>query len=161
MPTLLNINFNSYTNINYFGSIGWFYSANEVSTALLLMFPFVYTLLEKNKILTIIIFLLGLYAISLVGTKVTLFGIIIITILIFICAILKNKKMCLNNFIMLVMCLVTILFMVNNYSAINMKNSLSKDEIKEIEDISKELDAYYQDNNFFEKIFKKNRGKTT
>ena len=154
VPTLLNINFNSYTNINYFGSIGWFYSANEVSTALLLMFPFVYTLLEKNKILTIIIFLLGLYAISLVGTKVTLFGIIIITILIFICAILKNKKMCLNNFIMLVMCLVTILFMVNNYSAINMKNSLSKDEIKEIEDISKELDAYYQDNNFL-KNFKR------
>ena len=148
VPTLLNINFNSYTNINYFGSIGWFYSANEVSTILLLMFPFVYTLLENHKILTIIIFFQGLYAISLVGTKVTLFGIIIITFLIFICGILKNKKVCLNNFIMLVMCLVTILFMINNYSAINMKNSLSNDEIKEIETISKELDEYYQDNRF-------------
>lgn len=158
VPTLLNINFNSYTNINYFGSIGWFYSANEVSTILLLMFPFVYTLLENNKILTIIIFFQGLYAISLVGTKVTLFGIIIITFLIFICGILKNKKVCLNNFIMLVMCLVTILFMINNYSAINMKNSLSNDEIKEIETISKELDEYYQDNRFlanFKKIGEK------
>ena len=154
VPTLLNINFNSYTNINYFGSIGWFYSANEVSTALLLMFPFIYTLLEKHKILTIIIFLLGLYAISLVGTKVTLFGIIIITTLLFICGIVKNKKMCPNNFIMFIMCLVTILFMINNYSAMNMKNSLSNDEIEEIEVISKELDAYYQDNNFL-KNFKK------
>lgn len=153
LPTLFNVNFTSYSNSNYYGSVGWFYSANEVSTILLLMFPFIFTLLEKNKILTIILFGFGLYAISLIGTKVTLFGIIIIMFLLTISSIIKNKKFnTINNYILCTLFVITILFMNNNYSAINMKSSLSQEEVTEIENISKELEDYYEENELLNKF---------
>ena len=154
IPTIFKINFGSYVNSGYFGSVGWFYSANEISTILLLMFPFIYTLLSSHKIITFIIYAFGLYATSLVGTKVTLFGIIIVTTLLFICGILKSKKISKNNIIMFLMCVVTIVFMINNYSAMNLRSSLSEAEVKDIENLSKELDAYYQDNKIFKEIKK-------
>lgn len=153
LPTLFNVNFTSYSNSNYYGSVGWFYSANEVSTILLLIFPFVFTLLKKNKILAIILFCFGLYAISLIGTKVTLFGIIIIMFLLTVSSIIKNKKFnTTNNYILCTLFVITILFMNNNYSAINMKSSLSQEEVTEIENISKELEDYYEENELFNKF---------
>lgn len=140
IPTILNINFSSYTNLNYAGSVGWYYAANEVSTILLLLFPFLYVLYNKNKIVMIILFLISLYTIGLIGTKVTLFGILIITFLILVLSIIKEKKINSKNVIIpVLMFLVSILFMVNNYAASNMKNSLSESEMNEIASINKEL----------------------
>ena len=51
IPTILNINFSSYSNTAYAGSVGWYYAANEISTILLLLFPFIFILKEKNKII--------------------------------------------------------------------------------------------------------------
>lgn len=153
VPTILSINYSSYENNNYYGSIGFFYSANEVSTILILMFPFLYTLLNKSKILTIILYIMGLYTISLIGTKVTLFGVIIVSLLIFLSSLLKKgKKLTLNNLIILLMFITTVLFMVNNYSAMNLKSALSKEEIKDIEDLNQELEEYYKGNKFIEKF---------
>ncbi len=153
VPTILNINYSSYENNNYYGSIGFFYSANEVSTILILMFPFLYTLLNKSKILTIILYIVGLYTISLIGTKVTLFGVIIVSLLIFLSSLLKKeKKLTLNNLFILLMFITTVLFMVNNYSAMNLKSALSKEEIKDIEDLNQELEEYYKGNKFIEKF---------
>lgn len=153
IPTLFNVNFTSYSNSNYYGSVGWFYSANEVSTILLLMFPFIFTLLKEHKILTIILFIFGLYAISLIGTKVTLFGIIIIMFLLTASCIIKTRKFKnINNYILCTLFVITILFMNNNYSAINMKSSLSQEEVTEIENISKELEDYYEENELLNKF---------
>ena len=74
------------------------------------MFPFIYTLLDKSKILTIILYAVGLYTISLIGTKVTLFGVIIVCFLILLSSLLrKGKKFTVNNLIILLMLVTTII----------------------------------------------------
>ena len=156
IPTIFNINFSSYSNVNYAGSVGWYYAANEVSTILLLLFPFLYVLYDKNKIVMIILFLISLYTIGLIGTKVTLFGILIITFLILVLSIIKEKKINSKNIIIpFLMFLVSILFMVNNYAAANMKNSLSESEMNEIANINKELSSdeeKYKNDKFYIKF---------
>lgn len=153
IPTLLDINFKSYSNSNYAGSVGWYFSANEVSTILLLLFPFIYPLLKKHKLVFLILFVLSLFTISLIGTKVTLFGIIIITFLIFITTLLKKKKI-LNNIVIITFgaFLITTIYMSGNYSAMNLKNSISAEESQEIEEIENELSEYYGRNEFLNSI---------
>ena len=156
IPTIFNINFSSYSNLNYAGSVGWYYAANEVSTILLLLFPFIYVLYNNKKIVMIILFLISLYTIGLIGTKVTLFGILIITFLILVLSIIKEKKINSKNIIIpFLMFLVSILFMVNNYAATNMKNSLSESEMNEIANINKELSSdeeKYKNDKFYIKF---------
>ena len=156
IPTILNINFSSYSNTAYAGSVGWYYAANEISTILLLLFPFIFILKEKNKIIILGLFLLSLYTISLIGTKVTLFGILIVTFLIFISSLIKNKKLLNKNVCFtFIMFIVTILFMFNNYAATNMKSSLTKEEEIEIVNIKQELEVIeenYQKNNTYLKL---------
>lgn len=156
LPTIFNINFSSYSNASYAGSVGWYYAANEISVILLLLFPFIFILKEKNKIIVFGLFLISLYTISLIGTKVTLFGILIITFLTFISSIIKNKKI-LNKSVCLtfIIFVITILFMFNNYAAANMKSSLTKAEETEIVNIKQELEVVeenYQNNNMYLKI---------
>ncbi len=147
IPTLLDVNFKSYSNTNYAGSVGWFFSANEVSTILLLLFPFIYLLLKKHKIMFCIIFSLSLFTISLIGTKVTLFGIIIITFLIFITSIIKIRKFLDKTVIIIfVTFLITTIYMVNNYSFMNLKSSISNEELQEIEELENELSEIYGNN---------------
>ena len=149
IPTLLDINFKSYSNSSYAGSVGWYFSANEVSTILLLLFPFIYPLLEKHKLIFLLLFFLSLFTISLIGTKVTLFGIIIITFLIFITTVIKKKKI-FNDTVLITFCafLITVVYMANNYSAMNLKSSISAEESQEIIEIENEIAEYYEKNTF-------------
>lgn len=153
IPTILDINFKSYSNSNYAGSVGWYFSANEVSTILLLLFPFIYPLLKKHKLIFLLLFLSGLFTISLIGTKVTLFGIIIITFLIFITTLIKKKKI-LNNIVIITFALflITTIYMSGNYSAMNLKSSISIEESQEIIEIENEISEYYEKNDFLNSI---------
>lgn len=139
-PTLLGLNFNSYIN-DYAGSVGWYYSANEVSTILLLLFPFIYTLIEDKKIILFIVFALNLYTISLIGTKVTLFGIIIVSIIIFLCALFYSKKQNYKNALITFLLLaIVVIVMSNNYSTMNLKSALSQDQQQEIEKLKDKIE---------------------
>lgn len=153
IPTILDINFKSYSNSNYAGSVGWYFSANEVSTILLLLFPFIYPLLKKHKLIFLLLFLSGLFTISLIGTKVTLFGIIIITFLIFITTLIKKKKI-LNNIVIITFALflITTIYMSGNYSAMNLKSSISIEESQEIIEIENEISEYYEKIDFLNSI---------
>ncbi len=136
IPTIFKLNFNSYEN-DYAGSVGWFYSANEISTILLLLYPFIYELLTDRKILLAIIFFASLYMISLIGTKVTMFGIIIISILLVISTCFYKKRNDKRNILYtLVMLAIVVLVMTTNYSAMNLKSALSTTEQEEIDKIS-------------------------
>ena len=153
LPTLLDLNFKSYLNTNYYGSIGWFYSANEISTILLLLYPIIYSKIYDNKLLVVILFILSLYMISLIGTKVTLFGIIIISFLEIILISFKSKKIVsINNGLVILMFIITVVFMFNNYSTLNLKSSLSEIEVNEIVKIENELNEYYQNDSTFIKL---------
>ena len=157
-PTILNFNFSSYSSNAYFGSVGWFYSANEISSILLFLFPFIYKFMSKDKLILIILFLLALYMISFIGTKVTLFGIIIMSIILMLMVLFKSKNN-LNRIIAIILTFITIGFMHNNYAFLNMKASIGyennqnaviddnpdivdKDLEEELNDIKEEKESY-------------------
>lgn len=151
VPTIFHLNFSSYNNI-YTGSVGWYYSANEVSTILLLLFPFIYTLINKKFSLLVVLFGLALYMISLIGTKVTLFGMIIISFLAFLCTFKAKKKICDKTVLsVLVMFIVTVVVMTTNYSAMNLKSALNPTDEQQAAQIQAILNSN-EDKSFFFKV---------
>ena len=42
IPTITNTGFNSYNNNEGYGIVGWFYSANEISAILTILYPFLF-----------------------------------------------------------------------------------------------------------------------
>lgn len=142
LPTILNINFDSYSNSEYAGSVGWFYAANEVSTILLLLYPFIYKYMKKNKLILVGVFATSLYTISLIGTKVTLFGIIIISFLLLLCTLFHKKKdNYLSSVLSSIMLIIVLIVMSNNYAAMNLKSSLTEADLIEIDNIKEELES--------------------
>ena len=108
IPLIFNTGYSTYTDFGLYGSIGWFYSANEISAILVLLFPFVYIFLRKKKILYVIIPILIVGIISSIGTKVSMFGVVIISLCVFI--VLSREKI--NGFFnkRIVVCFSLIVF---------------------------------------------------
>ena len=94
IPLLTNTGFETYNysdSLN--GTIGWFYSANEVSIILTLLFPFIYKLNGRiNNIIFLLISSIIIFVISTIGTKVSFLGIIIVTLLMFIISFVKFTR---------------------------------------------------------------------
>lgn len=104
----------TYKEENKVGTMGFFYSANEISAILCLLSPFLAAKLleEKIKFENIIFMLLYVYAIFRLGTKVPYFGLIILIVsIIFACiiyAIIKKKKYLYKRAGILFICLICI-----------------------------------------------------
>lgn len=111
LPILTGTSFNTYEN-GLYGMIGWFYAANEVSTILVLLFPFSYLLISNKRKYLFLGILPILLVISYVGTKVTLFGLLITGFIVLIISYLYNKKIFKNPFISSLIVFIVIL-MVN------------------------------------------------
>lgn len=84
VPTITNTGLLSYENSKV-GSVGWFYSPNEISSIVSILSPFVIikTIKENNlyyKILYIIIACLYIFTICNIGTKTPVFALIIVTV---------------------------------------------------------------------------------
>ena len=101
VPTITKTNFNSYTNKNNEGSIGWFFAANDIGAILLMLYPYIYFILDKKidiknkKTYSWLLLLIPIiYSIFIIGTKTTWLGFILITFLLFIIYLIKreNKK---------------------------------------------------------------------
>lgn len=93
IPNLLGVGFNSYT-VTKSGSIGWFYTANEISAILSILMPiFIYILLEKkNYFLTILSGIILLYILTSMGTKGPLLSFLIIVFYYLVKYIYDNIK---------------------------------------------------------------------
>jgi hypothetical protein len=78
IPFVLNLDFSSYGN-GKLGTIGWFYSANELGAILVLFTPFIMEKIinfkYKNKIYAYILFAIFSFLMLQIGTKVPLLGI--------------------------------------------------------------------------------------
>lgn len=111
LPILTGTSFNTYEN-GLYGMVGWFYAANEVSTILVLLFPFSYLLISNKRKYLFLGILPILLVISYVGTKVTLFGLVIVGFIVLIISYLYNKKIFKNPFISSLIVFIVIL-MVN------------------------------------------------
>ncbi len=98
VPIITKTSFNTYEN-GLYGMVGWFYAANEISTILVLLFPFSYLLISNKRKYLFLGILPILLVISYVGTKVTLFGLVITGLILLIITYLHNKKILKNPFI--------------------------------------------------------------
>lgn len=119
LPILTGTSFNTYEN-GLYGMVGWFYAANEISTILVLLFPFSYLLISNKKKYLFLGILPILLVISYVGTKVTLFGLIISGFIVLIISYLHNKKILKNPFISCL--LIFIVILIINFGSYTIKN---------------------------------------
>ena len=119
LPILTGTSFNTYEN-GLYGMVGWFYAANEISTILVLLFPFSYLLISNKRKYLFFGILPILLVISYVGTKVTLFGLIISGFIVLVISFLHNKKILKNPFISCL--LIFIVILVINFGSYTIKN---------------------------------------
>ena len=136
LPLLTNTGFSTY-GYGLPGTIGWFYSPNEVAIILILLFPFIYKKL-KNNVLYFIIILISIFTIATIGTKVSMFGLILDTLLLLILTITKkNKKIIITS---LILFLSTILIFTQSATLNNYINNINMqtNEGKVKEEITKE-----------------------
>lgn len=119
LPILTGTSFNTYEN-GLYGMVGWFYAANEISTILVLLFPFSYLLISNKRKYLFLGILPILLVISYVGTKVTLFGLIISGFIVLVISYLHNKKILKNPFISCL--LIFIVILIINFGSYTIKN---------------------------------------
>lgn len=125
IPFITRTAFNTYIDGSY-GYVGWFYSGNELSAILILIFPFLYTLVKNYRILSIILSIPIIFGISQIGTKVSLIGMFILTIIIIIVAFLNRKKLTFKSLLtILVITISTILIMYNGQSLYNVNTTIN------------------------------------
>mgnify|MGYP005757884091 CR=1 FL=1 len=140
LPILTGTSFNTYEN-GLYGMIGWFYAANEVSTILVLLFPFSYLLISNKRKYLFLGILPILLVISYVGTKVTLFGLLITGFIVLIISYLYNKKVFKNPFISSLIVFIVILmisigsYTMDNFFAVMETPSMTEYECVNCEDL--------------------------
>lgn len=84
IPFITSTGFSSYLGTNK-GSIGWFFSANEIGAILTILFPYLYYFLQNMKYKRFLIFSIALiFAMMIIGTKTAFLGMIITEIIFFI-----------------------------------------------------------------------------
>lgn len=91
IPMLTNTAFNSYNN-GKDGIVGWFYAANEIGALISILFAFEF--LDVNKehyIEKYILSILAIISLSLIGTKVVTFSLIIVSSIALIISAIKNR----------------------------------------------------------------------
>ena len=116
---LTNTSFSSYAWGNNQGSVGWFYSANEIGAILTLLFPFTFELIYNEKKKWPIIMLPIIVAMLLIGTKTAYLGLLIPTICFLIYFAIKDKKIFSKKIYSTAILLIIIILMSPNVSAVN------------------------------------------
>ena len=114
IPFITKTGFNSYIDGSY-GSSGWFYAANEMAIILIALFPFSYKLLKKS-IVFVIIPIISVLLISTLGTKVSMIGLYIVSLMIFVFSIFyrKNNKVDKKLIISCLLIFISVVIVFNN-----------------------------------------------
>ncbi len=109
---------------DYKGYVGWFFAGNEISNIMVLLYPFIFLSIENHfKILLIPFSIVALFTI---GTKVSLWGLLIVNIINVLYFLIKTRisKETITSIIITIIC---ILFIPYSYVTYN-----TKDIIKEL-----------------------------
>lgn len=151
IPFLTKTGFNSYLDGSY-GTSGWFYSANEMAIILIILFPFSYLFLKKSFIFFIVPIISALL-ISTLGTKVSMIGLYIISLIIFIISLFYrnnnkfNFKLIFSTFLVFISVFITFnssktLDNINNSIKVQEKqNEIDKEYLK-IDESDKSKDTF-------------------
>lgn len=137
LPYITKTDFSSYDGGK--GSVGWFYSANEVGSILTILFPYLFCLLNDKKYLKFILYVIIVnFAMMIIGTKTAFLGMIfteIVFLLYYIFTKERSKRLLLSAFI-----LIMSLFLIPNLPAItNLSSSIDKNNKVEIDKDEKEI----------------------
>lgn len=152
IPFITKTGFNSYMDGSY-GSSGWFYAANEMAIILIALFPFNYMLLKKS-IVFVIIPIISALLISTLGTKVSMIGLYVISLMLFIISLFyrKNKKFDKKLILGTFLVLISVIAIFNSSNTVdNISNSILIQERQN--EIDKELYNFdYDSNSLFYKV---------
>lgn len=152
IPFITKTGFNSYMDGSY-GSSGWFYAANEMAIILIVLFPFSYMLLKKS-IVFVIIPIISALLISTLGTKVSMIGLYVISLMLFIISLFyrKNKKFDKKLILGTFLVLISVIAIFNSSNTVdNISNSILIQERQN--EIDKELYNFdYDSNSLFYKV---------
>lgn len=152
IPFITKTGFNSYMDGSY-GSSGWFYAANEMAIILIVLFPFSYMLLKKS-IVFVIIPIISALLISTLGTKVSMIGLYVISLMLFIISLFyrKNKKFDKKLILGTFFVLISVIAIFNSSNTVdNISNSILIQERQN--EIDKELYNFdYDSNSLFYKV---------
>ena len=152
IPFITKTGFNSYMDGSY-GSSGWFYAANEMAIILIVLFPFSYMLLKKS-IVFVIIPIISALLISTLGTKVSMIGLYVISLMLFIISLFyrKNKKFDKKLILGTFLVLISVIVIFNSSNTVdNISNSILIQERQN--EIDKELYNFdYDSNSLFYKV---------
>lgn len=92
IPYFTGTNFNAYNYESLKGSKGWFYAANEVGSITVILLCSLTFFLDNEKKWKVIFIFPILLSVSLIGTKVSYLGMILVTILVLALYIYRNGK---------------------------------------------------------------------
>lgn len=152
IPFITKTGFNSYMDGSY-GSSGWFYAANEMAIILIVLFPFSYMLLKKS-IVFVIVPIISALLISTLGTKVSMIGLYVISLMLFIISLFyrKNKKFDKKLILGTFLVLISVIAIFNSSNTVdNISNSILIQERQN--EIDKELYNFdYDSNSLFYKV---------
>ena len=118
VPTSTKTGFNSYNNKEGYGIVGWFYSANEISAILTILYPFLFLYLDRKfTVKHCAMIIITIIAILSIGTKAPYYGMLIITSFLTIYYLFNIRKK-LKQFI-LVALIIIVSIAVKNYTPAN------------------------------------------
>lgn len=125
------------------GNTGWFYSGNEIGTITSLLFPFLYLLVNKTDSYKVLAYIIPVVlGIEIIGTKTSMLGLLISTIIFIIYYSIRFKNGKKKQFFMTIIILSAILISSPNLPVIqNIKNTIIKFEDRQ----KKEIDKDYSD----------------
>ena len=109
---LTNTGFNSYSDTVTTGVVGWYYSANEISGIITILFPlFIEDILKNNKY-SFILVMYVIFMMMMLGTKTPLLGVLISLIALFIHILLKDKNKKITPNIINIICFISLYFFI-------------------------------------------------
>ena len=126
IPMITGTSFDAYNNSMNEGVIGWFYAANEIGIILLILYPFLFQFNNKKWPIFLICTILTSICICLIGTKVSNFGLILITIVIFILTLVGGKKKLKNILLVGIILIFNVILVTNGSISQNMLNNYNQ-----------------------------------
>lgn len=123
-----------------FGNTGWFYSGNEISNILTILFPIVIILVDKYKSYFILLFLIPIvFVMIIIGTKTSYVGLIFTLVIFSIYFVIKIPRIKEKIIIISVLLLISLIFSGKIPVVNNIKNSIFRSETSEVNKSKNEI----------------------
>lgn len=144
------------------GNSGWFYSGNEISTIICLLFPLIYLFINKTTSYKVLFYVIPIIlGIEIIGTKVSMLGLLLPTIIFFFYYLIRfkdgKKKQLIITSIILALIIVSspnLPVLQNIRENISMFNSQNHDKDDDYaDDIFSKI--IYSDRDYYNKQIKK------